>query len=59
MKSQKTIAERIKEALAHGDAEAIKALKDEIERDQWLNKWRARGSKMEDWLGPNPLIRWV
>lgn len=60
MKDQKTIAERIREAIGKNDLDALKALKDEIGRDRWLKQWKARGSNMKDWIEiDNPFVRFV
>jgi hypothetical protein len=59
MKNQPTIAQRIKEAAASNRLEGLKAIKEEIGRDQWLNAWRDNGSKMEDWIGPKDFSKKV
>lgn len=52
MKNQKTIAERIKDAVVGKKAlDGLKTIKSELRQDQWLKAWKANGQKMEDWIG--------
>lgn len=58
MKDQETIASRIREAIKKQDAEELKAIRSEIARDRWMNQWKANGSKMSDFIHPNPFVLW-
>lgn len=55
--ADKTTSERILECIANNDIEGLKEIKGQIGRDKWLKAWRDNGSKMEDWLEPNPFIK--
>lgn len=54
-----TIREQIAAAILANDKATLKELKEQLGRDRWLENWRANGSKMIDWLEPNPFIKWV
>lgn len=54
-----TIREQIAAAILANDKASLMELKEQLCRDKWLENWRANGSKMIDWLEPNPFIVWV
>ena len=51
------LKQQIIEAIQAKDVEKLKGLKLKVERDKWLEAWRASGAGMEVWLQPNPFIK--
>lgn len=57
--SRPELINKIAEAIRTNDVEKLKELKADLNRDMWLEAWRASGKGMEAWLEPNPFIKWV
>ena len=52
----KDISERILGCIRNKDIEGLKAIKEQIGRNQWLNQWGGKSVPIEAWLEPNPFI---
>lgn len=53
------LREQIAAAILANDKATLKLLKEQLGRHKWLEQWKANGSKMIDWLEPNPYIKFV